>query len=518
MFTGAGTPEAEWTRSEGPGMSGLRNASGERVPVDRTMMAMSLGLIVLLTLSTDWILLDPDVRFAYNSGETRIASEALISTVGLGVVLLSLARFISRGLVADAAIVGAFLILLGPNVTQGLLLPIARAEFLSWAEVSIYVWVISRFAAFLLVAISTLSMQRRTVAPYLRTRLVVSVVLITALFTVGAHGVPYLLRDHLPQLLTDSGRWMLYQGESSTGAFFHVTGLHVALQMALAGLSLATCLALLLSSSERQDGFHRFLGLAFVFATFSQFHYAAYPSIYSGTVGTGDALRLAFYVTLLAALVIEYARSQESAGHLLVLQERTRIARDVHDGAAQSLSFVRSSINTALRSHASVTEEELRQWSDCLTEAHENLRDAVVVLTRETAQEDLLGKVSALCNGFAERYDLEVVFAFSGDPDISLPREQDRNLLLLLTEALHNVRKHAAGRKAVVSLAHEDCRLVLRIVNELGGAGDERAAVEEGSTHIGIRAMASRATSLGGSLSLSSVQGSAMAVEVTVPL
>jgi signal transduction histidine kinase len=79
-----------------------------------------------------------------------------------------------------------------------------------------------------------------------------------------------------------------------------------------------------------------------ILAAFSRVHYLLFSSLYTSWVSTGDVLRLASYLAFLTGAAFEIRSSLQARTALAAADERARIARDLHDGLAQELSFIRS--------------------------------------------------------------------------------------------------------------------------------------------------------------------------------
>ncbi len=89
-----------------------------------------------------------------------------------------------------------------------------------------------------------------------------------------------------------------------------------------------------------------------VLAAFARLNFFLYPSIYTDVVHVGDALRLLFFLVLLAGAAAEINRFWRLEADAVAARERQRIARELHDGLAQELAFIRSH-TAALASGAS---------------------------------------------------------------------------------------------------------------------------------------------------------------------
>lgn len=478
-------------------------------------------LVLGLGALTLWILLDPRISFSYRAPEARLITETAIAFVGVGVISLSLNRFLESGRFLDGAIALAFLALAFPNIGQGVVLPASGANLFDWQDAGMYVWSVSRLVAFIVLLISAAYPQGQAIPAGKRWQWLAVGGSCVLLVCAASYAAFYVFHREMPSLLTASGRAMLASGVHVKGAFVEVTGLQVALQSTLTLFVALACLFVVAKHGRDrpQDGFHRWVGMSLIFAAFSQLHYAVYPSIYSPMITTGDVLRAAFYGLLMMALVAEFVRYQRSMRQLTILEERARIARDIHDGVAQGLSYVIGSLAQAV--HEGIAPElgqRLARWREILGDAQDNLRDAITALLPSTSAEDLGAKMALFCRDFSVRYDMEVGFQCVGQPGVLLP-PKDRELLFLLAEALHNVRKHSETSQAAVILEAQPGWLMLRVSDN--GVGLPLPGQEAGqpadSIHCGCAAMTDRANRLGGSLVITSQAHKGTTVQFAIP-
>src|SRR5205807_3930668 len=111
-------------------------------------------------------------------------------------------------------------------------------------------------------------------------------------------------------------------------------------QLAIALLFMAAAIGFTRRAESTGDEFFLWLGAGAVFAAFARANYVVFPSLYSEWVYTGDILRLGWHLLLLIGAVREIRIYQRAYAEASVLDERRRIARDLHDGLAQELAFI----------------------------------------------------------------------------------------------------------------------------------------------------------------------------------
>src|ERR1051326_111904 len=119
-------------------------------------------------------------------------------------------------------------------------------------------------------------------------------------------------------------------------------GHDAALTVQLVQLTLFAAAPLAFLRRAERDGadFMPWLAVASGIRVFAGIDYAFRPSLQTGWVYTGDIFRMLFYFALLAAAASEVTRYWQDSRETAVLDERRRIARDLHDGLAQELAFI----------------------------------------------------------------------------------------------------------------------------------------------------------------------------------
>ncbi len=476
-----------------------------------------LLLILGLSALTASLLVSDVVAIGYNAPAARLITETAIAMTGLTVAVISMDRYLQRGLALDAAIGVAFLMLTATNVAQGLILPAVGANTQSWGDAAIYVWFFSRFVSLIAILSAMILFEGKPTPRGERGYLFAAFAGLALLALAANAALTYSFHSEVPDLLTPTGRMDLTLGSLPQGAFLEVTTVNLAIQSLLTLLTALAAGLLVRQSARWQDGhadFHGWLSLALIIATFSQLHYIFFPTVYSSIISSGDVLRLAAYSLLLLAVFREY---QQSRTEVTALRERSRIARDLHDTVAQSISFVLSSLRSsaAASRHAEQAETDVNQWIDVLGDAQAHLRDAVATLSKTTRHAGLPETVQVFCDGFSQRYAMEIRAVCAGR-SASLAPPDDREVMMILAEALHNVRKHSGVSRAEVSFLGEQDHVSLQISDQGVGFVMPR---QDGSrlAHRGLANMSQRASRLGGSLVITSSEKEGTAVRLTIP-
>lgn len=212
-----------------------------------------------------------------------------------------------------------------------------------------------------------------------------------------------------------------------------------------------------------------------------------------------------------------------------VTDERARLARDIHDTIAQSLSAIELLLRAAddavgtddARAHDLVGQAR-GATRDSLAEARRVVQALTPVdLDRGTlmgALRRVADRTAATYNdtGAGRRRPLTVTVQASGDPR-PLPVELETALLRIAQSALANVAEHAAATRAQITLTYDDHTATLDVVDDGSGFDPSRLGDGAPARGFGIPAICSRAQELGGTLALESSPGGGTAVAVTLP-
>lgn len=205
-----------------------------------------------------------------------------------------------------------------------------------------------------------------------------------------------------------------------------------------------------------------------------------------------------------------------SAADAAMLQERSRIARELHDSVSQTLYAITLSASRALdllkRNEDDQTQQVISELLRLADGGQSELRAILTNLRSDLVKTGgLTGGLASLAADFRTRHGLEIRLSHMDEPDV--PPATKEELVLICREALHNVVKHAhASRVDIVLQIHAD-ELVLLITDN--GRGFDQTVSRPG--HFGLRSMRERAAATRGTLELVSVDGVGTQIRVGVP-
>jgi two-component system, NarL family, sensor histidine kinase DegS len=201
-------------------------------------------------------------------------------------------------------------------------------------------------------------------------------------------------------------------------------------------------------------------------------------------------------------------------------EERKRVARDIHDGPAQSMAHVvlQSDLAEKLLNQNKIEDAkiELRSLKETVRNTLSDVRKIIFDL-RPMALDDL-GLVPTLrkyMEEYENRYQLATEFTIFGREQ-RLAAPQEVAVFRLIQEALHNIRKHAKARRAQVKLDFQPKSLTVIVQDD--GIGFEQDLEHTELEHFGMMGMKERIQLLGGKLEIESVKGRGTKVWFIIPL
>ena len=203
-----------------------------------------------------------------------------------------------------------------------------------------------------------------------------------------------------------------------------------------------------------------------------------------------------------AAIAIENARLYERGRELSLVEERTRLARDLHDSVVQKLfgiTLAAQSAATLLERGAGAAEGEVKRLQELAQDAIEELRSLIFQLRPPAVEtEGLAAALAKHVQVLRRVHGQEIGLTLTGEP--RLRPEVDDEVFRIAQEALQNALKHAGGERVEATLDESGDRLLLTVRDD--GRGFDPAAAAHRSRRLGLTSMEERAKAVGGSLAI----------------
>jgi signal transduction histidine kinase len=243
------------------------------------------------------------------------------------------------------------------------------------------------------------------------------------------------------------------------------------------------------------------------------------------TLSTQAYIAVAALTTLfLSAMVSERERSSQELADARrhegeqALEERHRIARDLHDSISQTLFSTALHTRAAEKAlqregeHARTLEQELSAIGGLTKDAQSEMRNLIFELGRDPVENGLVAALSAHASRLSER-DGVAIEVRGPRQRLGLSRRAEVQLFAIGREALANVIKHAGARRAAVTVETRPGRVLVQVSDD--GAGFDPAERHPG--HFGLESMRSRAAEIDGRLTITSAPGRGTVVRVEAP-
>jgi signal transduction histidine kinase len=507
-------------------------AVGDRLGLQRFDLVLGVVTGLLIAFSA-LLLLDPTLNRAVNDRTLDVSVTSLSTLAAAGLGALAMLRYRESHRVSALLQASAFFTLAtlsGVTVLLVLLKLDGRMEVgltLGLPQqlplyVSAATW-LTAGGVFVASGLSALTGARGRTA-HARWLVILPILVIVALTL-----VVYPVRLRLPPLIDEDGIRLLIGDPGHALPLPGVTPLAYALVGATGLLFLAS--ALVYRRAYVRDGrvADGFLSIALVIAGFAELQQGFYPGVYTGLVTPGYLLRLIAYGVLLVGIYGEQRsdlralraantaldRMRVSEGERAALEERTRLAREIHDGLAQQLWFAKLKFDrlaAQLPEDAAPLSGEVAQALDAaLAEA----RQATITMRTSIDQElPLADMVQRAVDDFAQRSGLRVDYNSAPEVPAAVPPRHQVELLRIVQESMTNVRRHADATVVRVRLEVADGALLVSITDN-GRGFDPETAREDG---LGLLGMEERARLIGGQLHITSAPSEGTLVELRLPL
>jgi len=203
-------------------------------------------------------------------------------------------------------------------------------------------------------------------------------------------------------------------------------------------------------------------------------------------------------------------RVEREAGRL---NERQRLARDIHDTLAQHFTSIIMHLAAVKHSNPESVQSEVQQAEDVAREGLDEIRRIVWDMQPEQIEKaSLIEAVEELAARWSAENSVQVKMAVTGTPR-SLTSSAETALLRISQEAMHNINKYAQAKNVNITFSFMEDIFVMDIADD--GLGFEPSNIKNG---FGMKTMRDRAEELSGSFTIESERGAGTAIAVSIPI
>ena len=213
-------------------------------------------------------------------------------------------------------------------------------------------------------------------------------------------------------------------------------------------------------------------------------------------------------LTNLISTALSLRKQRQQEHQLILFEERSTIARELHDSLAQSLSYLKIQVSVLERHLRNVSDQEcatnisqhIEQIKAGLNSAYQQLRDLLVTFRLTIDSDNFDDALHEAANEFAAKGNFEVVVN-NKVMTLNLNANEQVNLIQITREALSNISRHAQATNVAIELGYDETNehIVMQIIDDgigISGSVDQ-------SQHHGLMIMQERARHLGGNVTLS---------------
>jgi two-component system, NarL family, nitrate/nitrite sensor histidine kinase NarX len=242
---------------------------------------------------------------------------------------------------------------------------------------------------------------------------------------------------------------------------------------------------------------------------------------HSGLVEREDMKNLLTSIGHHLGMAIEKSRLDEEANVLSIMEERTRLANELHDSLAQSLASLRFQVRvldeTLHSGKESALWQELEIIENSIDEAYTELRELIAHFRAPIDKRGLIPAIEQAMERFRRNSDIRAFLQLEWN-DTKLPAEIEIQVLRIVQEALANIRKHSqANAVRVLMRANKDRSFMVMVEDD--GIGIQNRVMEGGpGEHLGLNILQERASRIGGDLKIESESGEGTRVTLRFPM
>jgi signal transduction histidine kinase len=458
----------------------------------RRTVAVTVALGLLGTLLVSVL---PGLKFVYRSDEAHVAIETAAFLAPALAALLFAGRALRGRSRTDLLLAASLALLATTNFFFSVIPAIFDQDpgrFATWAPAS------GRLLGAIGFALAALLPERRLAHPRRElARVMVGVAVVAGLIAIlAALFAGDLPRGIDPDLSPETANRPRIVGHPVV----------LGLQLVSVFLYAAATVGFLRRSERERDALFLWVALAAALTALARLNYFLFPSLYSEWVYVGDVFRLGGYLALLVGVSRELLSYQREAADAAVFEERRRLARELHDGLAQELAFIRSE-GARL---SGTTDRSVMRMATAAERALGEARMAISALTTPI-DEPLDVTLRRAAEAVALRVGAAVEVECVGRPQPTTAARQA--LERIVREATGNAVRHGQAKLVRVEI-HADGQLRVKVCDDGRGFDTSRPAKRDS---FGMISMRERAEAMEGALSVTSEPAAGTTIEVVMP-
>ncbi|GAA1465078.1 GAF domain-containing protein [Nocardiopsis exhalans] len=235
----------------------------------------------------------------------------------------------------------------------------------------------------------------------------------------------------------------------------------------------------------------------------------------------GNIRRMLHAFSVQAGVALELAEARRDSERIVVLEERDRIAKDLHDVVIQRLFASAMTLMSTVRLiNSPEAEERVQRTIDELDSTIREIRSTIFDLQNPPSRRDtsLRGRILRLAENTAHSLGCHPGVSLDGPIDASVPDEVGEQLLAVLGEGLTNVARHARATEVHVSVTVEETSVTGRPTTLTLTVTDNGVGLPEEGRRSGLRNLDQRARALGGGFSAGRGEGGGTVLVWKVPV
>lgn len=208
---------------------------------------------------------------------------------------------------------------------------------------------------------------------------------------------------------------------------------------------------------------------------------------------------------------------------LTIMQERERLARELHDSLGQILGYVNTQTQAAremlARDQVTVADIYLKRLVEVTQDAHEDVREYILSLqTNPLKEEGLLPTLQKYLRRFSQHHCIKTELIVSDElVEMTFGSKIKVHLMRIIQEAITNIRKHASAQHVWITFEMDHDQAQIAIKDDGCGFNPDQT-VANNFRHFGLKIMQDRAKEIGASLQVQSNPGQGTTVKIRTPL